>query len=124
MVITGNLMAHRRPRSQQIFPAETVAGFIAPLIGQERLAHQDLLWFVVNEAACASLIRGTSGQEDVCQITYAAHLLTHHMSARAWFEWIDSKSNPADGLSRDGVYDTWTMSQHWQVGEYELHLPT
>ena len=30
-------------------------------------------------------------------------------------EWIDSASNPADGLSRDGLADTWTVSQGWQL---------
>ena len=38
-------------------------------------------------------------------------------SRTAWYEWIDSDSNPADGLSRDGVSDQWTMSQGWELTE-------
>ena len=33
----------------------------------------------------------------------------------AWFEWIDSDSNPSDGLSRLGIEDPWTTAQGWQL---------
>ena len=36
---------------------------------------------------------------------------------RIWYEWIDSKSNPADGLSRDGLLDKWTKRQGWNLEE-------
>ena len=36
----------------------------------------------------------------------------------AWFEWIDSDSNPADGLSRDGLLDQWTIQQGWELLEF------
>ena len=39
------------------------------------------------------------------------------MGCRAWFEWIDSKSNPSDGLSRDGLEDPWTIAQDWDLKE-------
>ena len=35
-----------------------------------------------------------------------------------WHEWIDSDSNPADGLSRDGLQDEWTLNQGWDLAEY------
>ena len=34
-----------------------------------------------------------------------------------WFEWIDSHSNPADGLSRLGLKDPWTLKQGWTLQE-------
>ena len=39
------------------------------------------------------------------------------IGARAWFECIDSESNPSDGLSRDGLTDQWTVSQGWELRE-------
>ena len=44
----------------------------------------------------------------------AAHWLWMKLDIRVWIEWIDSKSNPADGLSRDGWEDAWTQQQQWQ----------
>ena len=37
-----------------------------------------------------------------------------HLKAKVRFEWIDSESNPADGLSRAGLADEWTLRQPWQ----------
>ena len=34
---------------------------------------------------------------------------------RAWIEWVDSASKPADGLIRDRTDDGWTRSQAWCV---------
>ena len=32
--------------------------------------------------------------------------LAMRLSIRIWFEWIDSKDKPADGLSREGALDS------------------
>ena len=39
-------------------------------------------------------------------------------SSSVWYEWVDSDSNPADGLSRDGVHDEWTLRQGWELTEF------
>ena len=36
---------------------------------------------------------------------------------RLWFEWIDSDSNPSDGLSRAGLADEWTRAQGFELLE-------
>ena len=43
-----------------------------------------------------------------------AHLLWLHLQCRVWIEWVDSDSNPADGLSR---WDSrpWTPNQGWNL---------
>ncbi len=38
-------------------------------------------------------------------------------NVRVWFEWVDSDSNPADGLSRDGILDSWSIAQGWDLAE-------
>ena len=81
------------------------------------MSHQDILWFIDNEAAVASLIRGSSSQIDVHTLVQVAHFLCQRFQIRVWIEWIDSESNPSDGLSRDGVCDSWTRSQPWDVSE-------
>ena len=58
-------------------------------------------------------------QDDVGAVVLAVHWLLHALGAQAWFEWIDSESNPADSLSRDGLLDKWTLQQPWtlEVGQ-------
>ena len=77
------------------------------------------MWFVDNEAAVSSLIRGTSRAEDVGHIAACTQLAMMEFSCPACFEWIESASNPADGLSRDGVGDQWTARQGWDLEEVQ-----
>ena len=108
------------PRQQQIYPGEAVCGIVIPYLLPHLFRGQDILWFVDNEAAVCSLIRATSGQEDVHKICQASQALLGILASRCWFEWIDSDSNPADGLSRDGLQDDWTLRQGWSLTEYQF----
>ena len=76
-----------------------------------------MVWFIDNEAALSSLIRGTSRAEDVGHIAACTQLAMIADSCMPRYEWIDSVSKPADGLSRDGVRDQWTAQQGWDLTE-------
>jgi hypothetical protein len=103
------------PRRQQIFAGETLAALVVPLLDGHHFAGADILWFVDNESATSALVRGTSSQDDVHEIAQSAQFLLFSRGCRAWFEWIDTESNPSDGLSRLGVCDPWTLAQNWSV---------
>ena len=104
-------------RKTQIFAAEAVVALIVPLLSPELVQGRDVTWYIDNEAAVSSLIRGASRSSDVGHIAVAAHLAMLAIDARPWFEWIDTASNPADGLSRDGLQDEWTRRQNWALQE-------
>eukprot|EP00435_Cladocopium_sp_Y103_P025431 s4491_g6.t1 len=106
------------PRKQQIFPGEALAALLVPLLHPSVFDSQDVLWFIDNDPAVASLIRATSLQPDVHLICLFSHAWLFKRGARIWYEWIDSASNPSDGLSRDGLQDPWTLQQGWDVKEY------
>ena len=106
------------PRKTQIFAAEAIAVLAALVLLPDLFAHKELLWFIDNESAVSSLIRGGSKAEDVGQLAAATHLALIERQCAAWFEWIDSDSNPADGLSRDGLLDQWTIQQGWELLEF------
>ena len=120
MTLPDTVMATWLPRTQQIFPAEAFAGVAVLGHHLHCLQGRDILWFVDNEAAASSLIRGSSRQVDVAGIVQCTHLLLAKAGSRCWFEWIDSKSNPSDGLSRDGISDTWTSTQGWELKEVKV----
>ena len=106
-----------KPRTQQIFPAEAVALPVATWMSKDFIKGKDVVWFIDNEAVAAAAIRGSSGEEDVSTMVQATHLLWMHLGCRVWIEWVDSLSNPADGLSRGGLSDPWTLQQEWQLAE-------
>ena len=109
-----------QPRTQQIYPGETLCGLLVPWFHGAPLAGYDVLWFVDNEAAVASLIKGGSSQADVHTLVQLAHYLLQTFRIRVWFEWIDSHSNPSDGLSRAGLDDTWTQHQAWHLFAFDF----
>ena len=109
-----------KARDQQIFPGETLAGLLVPWVHRPLFRWKDCIWFIDNSGAVSSLIRCTSSQEDVHQLVQFSAVLVHSLHARIWYEWIDSESNPSDGLSRDGLKDQWTLAQPWEVAEYSF----
>ena len=80
---------------------------------------RDVIFFVDNEAACSSLIKGSTASQDVGEIAAVTHLFLCKYNVRAWFEWIDSKSNPSDGLSRLGLNDPWSQRQGWFLRNWD-----
>ena len=105
------------PRKTQIFAAEAIVPLMVLLLSPELLARSDVVWFIDDEAAVSSLIMGTSRAEDVGHLAAAVRILCLKLEVRLLFEWIDSKSNPADGLSRDGLRDELSCRQGWQTAE-------
>jgi hypothetical protein len=53
-------------------------------------------------------------------IAQYAQVILYKLGARTWWEWVDSASNPSDGLSRLGVQNPWTLSQNWLIQEYSF----
>ena len=63
------------PRKTQIFVVEAIIPLMVLLLSPELLARSDVVWFIDNEAAVSSLIRGTSRAEDVGHLAAAVHIL-------------------------------------------------
>ena len=108
------------PRKQQIYPGESLAALVVPKLHPTLFEGQDAIWFVDNEAAVSSLIRAGSSQSDVHMICQYAHLTLFKLNARIWYEWVDSGSNPTDGLSRLGLHDPWTKAQGWNLRSFDF----
>jgi hypothetical protein len=105
------------PRETQICPAEAFAVLAAIFNHESELEGRDIIVFVDNEAAAASLIRGASSSCDVGHIAQEVQWKILRLNARIWIEWVDSHSNPSDGLSRAGLLDEWTLKQNWALSE-------
>ena len=82
-----------------------------------------MLWFVDNESAVSSLIRGSSRQGDLAELSQLTHLVWALLGCRVWIEWVDSESNLADGLSRKAEQDTWTQDQDWEISKVFIPEP-
>ena len=107
-----------KDRRQQIYPGETLAVLVAPQLQPEFFTDADVLWFIDNQASVTAVVKGCSSEGDVHEIAHLAAVERCSLRTRTWYEWIDSDSNPADGLSRLGLLDAWTLQQGWSLQEY------
>ena len=118
-LVTDDILGQLVERKTQIMACEAIAVPQAIIREPHLFAGSDVIWFIDNEAACSSLVRGTSSQDDIGTIAGVTHFLMLRYNIRIWYEWIDSNSNPADGLSRDGLLDEWTVRQGWELANSE-----
>ena len=72
-----------------------------------------MVFFVDSEGALASLIRGAAGEADAEFVCQVVHCLALRLHLRIWWDWVDSKSNPADPLSRAGMHAPRVLSEKW-----------
>ena len=81
---------------------EMLPAILACHFGWHFLADSDLVWYCDNSSAVASMIKGASRAKDLCRVAVLTHLAWAKASIRGWIEWVDSFSNPADPISREG----------------------
>ena len=65
------------------------------------------LWFIDNVAALMCLIRGRSDNPDLEKIANMIHIALFTLQCWCFWEWIPSKSNWSDSISRLGAADPW-----------------
>ena len=86
-----------KPRQQHIFPGETLAALIIPILYPDLVKNMDALWFIDNQAAVSAAITGSSKEGDIHEIAHYAAVLRINIAFKLFFEWVDSDSNPSDG---------------------------
>ena len=64
-------------------------------------------WYIDNVAALMSLIRGRSSSPDLERLAQLIHLAMFALRTSFFFEYIPSKTNWADAVSRVGFSDPW-----------------
>ena len=95
------LVAALSPRKTQIIPLELMAaaGMLSTFGGQ--LRGRDVLFFIDNQSVCCALTKGCSRSWDIQIMATGWHLAGLSLGCRIWIEWVPSKANPADILSRE-----------------------
>ena len=110
-------------REQQIFVAELFAIPLMICYCRDDLRGADLLLFVDNEAAVSAAIRGVSNAPDARVLVEVLQVLQLRLDLRIWVEWVDSKSNPADGFSREGVHCEFASSRRMLLADLPDAVP-
>ena len=65
------------------------------------------VWFIDNVAALMAVVRGRSDNPELDHMASMIQAVLFSLQTWMYFEWIQSKSNWADGVSRYGEQDPW-----------------
>ena len=73
------------------------------------------VWFIDNIASLMCLIRGRSDNPDLAKMATYIQCLLFALRASLYWEYIPSKSNWADAISRLGPSDPWYRANHFKL---------
>ena len=80
------------------------------------------VWYVDNIAALMALVRGRSDSKDLDVMAMQVQCLLYGLESWIYFEWIESASNWADGISRVGLPDPWLQRHSFEGRSSSVHL--
>ena len=82
--------------------------------------HRRGFWFIDNIASLMCLLRGRSDSDDLEKIVRFIHVTLFALEAMLFWEYIPSKSNWADPISRLGARDPWHANNGFARHHSEL----
>ena len=105
----------RSPGDKKIAQLELIMVLYGLLTRPERFRNRQGIWFIDNTAALMSLIRGRSDSPDLEHMSRMIHIALYALNCWIFWEWIPSKSNWADAISRMGAADPWLHAQNFAI---------
>ena len=90
-------------RSTYIGQGELIAGPLVATYFADLLRSRKALWFVDNTSAASALIKHASPTADNSPMALLTGLCLAALNSAAWYEYVDTKQNPADWPSRGGL---------------------
>ena len=101
--VPNELFAMLIPRKSQIMFGEIYAIPIALRQYPNIVRDESLIAFIDNMAVVHVLANGIAHGADIANVTAAVHHALANLAATAWWEYVNTKSNIADGGSRVGA---------------------
>ena len=77
------------------------------------------VWYVDNTSAMAAFVKGASRSLELERIVNLFWVLAYHLECVVWFEWVDSRSSWADGVSRRLGSDPFAARHGFALQEME-----
>jgi hypothetical protein len=116
-------------RKTYIAQLERLAVFVAVVELAGLVRHSHGLWCIDNVAALMALVKGCSGVSSMDQMAKTIHLGTFSLEAQAYYEYVESKANWSDEISREGMKGRWAAknkfsTRHCGVATLLLQLPS
>ena len=111
------------PKKTFMNQLELLAAPVAFTTWQDRLTNRSILLWVDNDGAASSLVKGYSPKGDSAEIVGEFWILVASMKSHVYIDRVESKSNIADGPSRDdysllrALHGTWCSPKLGTFGD-------
>eukprot|EP00434_Breviolum_minutum_P029334 symbB.v1.2.025947.t1/scaffold2554.1/size89898/9 len=103
------------PGDKKIAQLELLMVLYGLLARPDSFRHRRGIWFIDNTTALMALIRGRSDSSDLERMASMIHAALYSLECWIYWEWIPSKSNWSDAISRLGFQDPWLKKERFQV---------
>ena len=105
--IPSSLYALWGVQNTYIAQLELVMAMVAMVECASEMRGRRGVWFIDNTAALFTLVKGRSNKDSLDEIAFVVHAALYALRAQIYYEWVESESNWADGISRHGTRDPW-----------------
>lgn len=109
------------PGDRKIAQLELIMVLYGLIARPHQFRHRRGIWFIDNTAALMALIRGRSDSRDLEHMSQMIHVALYALDCWICWEWIPSKSNWSDSISRLGYEDPWSRANHFHL--YTAYFP-
>ena len=99
------------PGEKKIAQLELLMVLFGLLARPHKFRNRRGIWFIDNTAALMALIKGRSDSPDLEAMSHLIHMALYALKCWIYWEWIPSKSNWSDAVSRLGFADPWFKSK-------------
>lgn len=103
------------PGDKKIAQLELIMVLYGLITRPHQFRHRRGIWFIDNTAALMALIRGRSDSRDLEHMSQMIHVALYALDCWIYWEWIPSKSNWSDSISRLGYEDPWSRANHFRL---------
>ena len=114
-VIPESLCDRWNTSKQCIALVEQAAIVMGLIAAPEMFIGRDVYWFEDNASVLAGVVKGSSREAELDNGLASIHTILASLQTRVWFEWVESKSNWADGSSRLLEADPWVHKHGFSV---------
>ncbi len=87
-----------------------------------RIRHSHGLWFIDNVAALMALVLGSSKTASLHQIAQAPQLGCFALEIQSYYEYVESKANWSDEISRLGSKGPWAIQNNFQIQQCQVAM--
>lgn len=97
--------------SFKIAQLELLMVLVALVNNPAKFRHARGIWCIGSVAALMAVVRGRSDSPELDQLAGIIHAVLFAFETWTYFEWVQSNSNWADGISRYAEHDRWHQRQ-------------